>query len=436
MGARRLDSVSARSSALALTVLVALSIAVPAAAVPQVGTFGRAIDAVGGYDGARRCDPRPKPGVLSFRNIVLDAYPGTGAGGISRPCYGGAASSEHNEGRAWDWGVNAGVPSQKRKADELIGWLIKDDRYGNTAAMARRFGIMYIIWNRRIWFPWSGWEVYCKQRSGGCMDPDGGGVRSPHTDHVHFSFTRRGASKQTTFWNRNRSMISAIEPQRDGFGYWLMGRNGSVLANDAYYLGSKEQSYPVKPFISMAALPASNGYWMLNSKGGVSAAGEARRRGDIADKKARAVDIEATPSGTGYWIASRGGRVFAFGNAGSFGGAGEREVEIVAMAATSSGRGYWLLTRGGNVLPFGDATDHGEFEADGSRAVDIAATPTGGGYWVVTDNGRVRAFGDAAHFGDAGDVSSPVAGIAPTPTGRGYRLVTELGSVVNFGDAR
>jgi hypothetical protein len=420
----------------ALIVLLALSIAAPATATPNVGSFGRAIDATGGYDGARRCDPDPKPGVLSFRSIVLRAYPTTGAGGISRPCYGGAASSEHNEGRAWDWTVNAGVPSQKRQADQLIDWLIKEDRYGNEAAMARRFGIMYIIWNRRIWFPWGGWETYCKQRPNGCMDPDGGGVRSPHTDHVHFSFTRRGASKQTTFWNRDRSMISAIEPQRGGMGYWLMGRNGSVLANDAYYLGSKEEQYPKKPFISIAALPGSNGYWMLNSKGGVAAAGEARSRGDIADKKARAVDIEATPTGFGYWIASGGGRVFAFGNAGYFGGAGARDVEVVAMTVTPTGLGYWLLTRGGNVLSFGDATDHGELQTDGPPAVDIAATPEGSGYWIVTDNGRVKAFGDAAHFGDASKLGSPVAGMAPSPTGRGYRLVTELGSVMNFGDAR
>jgi hypothetical protein len=368
--------------------------------------------------------------------MVLRAYPGTGAGSISRPCYGGSASSEHNEGRAWDWGVNAGVSSQKRKADDMIEWLIRDDRYGNEHAMARRTGIMYIIWNRRIWSPWSGWDVYCKQRKNGCVDPDDGGVRSPHTDHVHFSFTWRGARKQTSFWHKDRSMISGIEPQRTGTGYWLIGRNGSVMADGATYYGSKEHRFPDKPFISIAATPESDGYWMMNSKGGVTAVGGANRRGDIADKKARPADIEATPTGAGYWIASGGGRVFSFGNAGDFGDAEGREVEIVALAASASGQGYWLLTEGGNVLAYGDAPGHGDLES--GTAVDIAATPTGNGYWVVTDEGRVRAFGDAGQFGDASGrpLASGVVGIAPTPSGNGYRLVTKLGAVMNFGDAR
>jgi hypothetical protein len=421
--------------ALALAAFATLSTLANAGAAPRVGSYGRAIDGFGGYEGAERCDPDPEPGVLAFRNMVLRAYPGTGAGSISRPCYGGAASSEHNEGRAWDWGVNAGVPSQKKKADSMIQWLIKDDRYGNASAMARRTGIMYIIWNRRIWFPWGGWEVYCKQKPRGCMDPDDGGVRSPHTDHVHFSFSWRGARKQTTFYRRDRSMISAIEPQRSGMGYWLVGRNGSVIPKDATYYGSKEETFPKNPYISIAALPASDGYWMLNSKGGVAAIGDARKRGDIADKKGRAVDIEATPTGVGYWIVAGGGRVFSFGNAQKFGDAGGRDVEIVGMTATTSGRGYWLLTKGGGVLAYGDAPEHGELEA--GVPADIAATPTGNGYWIVTDKGRVRAFGDAEHFGDPDSkLGSPVAGIAPTPTGQGYRLVTELGAVMNFGDAR
>ena len=429
--------VPARAVAVALALTTAIALVGPASATPKVGTYGRGIDAVGGYEGASRCDPDPEPGVVAFQRMVLRAYPGTGAGSISRACS-GAATSEHHEGRAWDWGVNASVRSQKKKADELIEWLIKDDRYGNQHAMARRTGIMYVIWNRRIWFPWGGWEVYCEQKKRGCVDPDDGGIRSPHTDHVHFSFTWRGARKKTTFWNRDRSYISAIEPERTSTGYWLLARNGSVIGKDATYYGSVEHKFPKKPLIGLAALPGSNGYWLLNSKGRVTAIGEAKRRGDISDKKGRAVDIEATPTGSGYWIVARKGRVFAFGSAGHFGDARERDTEIVGMTATVSGRGYWLLSAGGSVLNFGDAANLGELEGDGAIPVDIAATPTGNGYWIATDEGRVRAFGDAQHFGDAsGDhLASPIVGLAPTPSGGGYRLVTKLGGVLDFGDAR
>lgn len=421
-----------RCSALALALVVLLGS--DAVAVPHVGKFGRGIDPFPGYDGASKCDPDAKPGVVAFQQMVLRAYPGTGAGSISRSCYGGSASSEHNEGRAWDWGVNAGVPSQKKKADELIAWLLAKDKWDNKHAMARRAGIMYIIWNRRIWFPWSGWDVYCEQRKRGCVDPDDGGTRSPHTDHVHFSFTWQGARKQTTLYQRDRSYITVIEPQRSGNGFWMLARNGSVIAKNATYYGSREQNFPKKAYVSMAALPAANGYWMLNANGKVAAEGDARNRGDVSKNKGRPADIEATPTGIGYWIVMAGGRVFAFGNARNFEDARDRDVKIIAMTATPSGRGYWLLTDTGNVLAFGDAPKLGRL--DSGVPVDIAATSTGGGYWVLTETGNVRAFGDAESFGDAADeLRSPAAGIAPTPTGRGYRIVTKVGSVLEFGDA-
>ena len=431
----RSGRIASRLGAVALTLCVVLS-GTSALAVPKVGQFGRGIDPISGYEGATKCDPDPEPGVVAFQQMVMRAYPSTGAGSISRACSGGTATSEHNEGRAWDWGVNAGVPSQKEIANELIDWLIKDDRYGNEHAMARRAGVMYLIWNRRIWFPWSGWEVYCEQKKRGCVDPDDGGVRHPHTDHVHFSFSREGAKKKTTLYNRNRSYISAIEAEKTSTGYWLIGRNGSVFGKSAEYYGSKEDRYTKTAYISIAATPASDGYWMLNQNGNVVAMGDARARGDIADNPARAVDIESTPTGNGYWIAAKNGRVFSFGNAGEFGNALDRDVEIIGMAATTSGRGYWLLASNGKVFAFGDAPELGELDAD-SGAADIVATPTGGGYWVVTEEGRVRAFGDAQHHGDAADesLSSAIVGIAPTPTGQGYRLVSEMGTVLDFGDA-
>jgi len=426
---------NALARACALGVTAVFVAATPAVAVPNVGKYGRAIDPIAGYDGASKCDPDPEPGVVAFQQMVMRAYPDTGAGSISRACS-GSVTSEHHEGRAWDWGVNAGVPWQKKQADELIEWLIKEDRYGNPRANARRTGIMYLIWDRRIWFPWSGWEVYCEQRKRGCVDPDDGGLRSPHTDHVHFSFTWAGARKKTTMWNRSRSYISAIEPERTGAGYWLLGRNGAVFAEDAGYYGGMAERFPKKAYVAVAAVPGGNGYWMLNSAGAVKAMGAAQHRGDVSDRNTRAVDIEAAPTGSGYWIVTKKGRVFAFGSAGHFGDPRERDAEVIAMTVTPSGRGYWLLTTGGRVFSYGDAANLADFEGD-ATAVDIAASPGGGGYWIVTEEGRVKAVGDAAHFGDLSDraLGSPVGGIAPTPTGNGYWLVTKLGSVFRFGDA-
>jgi hypothetical protein len=70
-----------------------------------------------------------------------------------------------------------------------LNWLLATDQYNNKHAMARRLGIMYIIWNRQIWASSrasEGWRPYTRD--------------NPHTDHIHFSFSWAGARRQTTWW--------------------------------------------------------------------------------------------------------------------------------------------------------------------------------------------------------------------------------------------
>jgi MYXO-CTERM domain-containing protein len=151
---------------------------------PPTPSFGPGIDAYAGYDGQDSCDPTAKPGAIAFRDFVLKTYPCTTSGGITRDCSVGG-TSEHKEGRAWDWMLDYPHPA----ADAFLGWLLKPDEHGNPHAMARRMGIMYMIWNNQIWKayqPDKGWQPY----SGS----------SPHTDHVHFSFSWDGALQKTSFW--------------------------------------------------------------------------------------------------------------------------------------------------------------------------------------------------------------------------------------------
>lgn len=150
-------------------------------------TFGKAIDGYTSYQPQSTCQSVVQPGVAAFRDLVLRTYAGTRNLGVLRGCNVGGRS-EHKEGRAWDWGVRVTVPAEKAHADELIGWLLATDKYGNKNALARRLGIMYIIWNHRIWGAYSpgAWRTYT------------GPV--PHTDHVHFSFSWAGARRQTSFW--------------------------------------------------------------------------------------------------------------------------------------------------------------------------------------------------------------------------------------------
>lgn len=147
--------------------------------------FAQPIDDYAAYDGQDTCLSTEQPGVVAFRELVMATYPCTSAGGILRDCAAGG-TSEHKEGRAWDWMVDVG----DRAPEDLLAWLLAPDASGNTHAMARRLGLMYIVWNRQIWRAYraeEGWLPY----SGS----------SPHTDHVHFSFSWAGARKETSFWS-------------------------------------------------------------------------------------------------------------------------------------------------------------------------------------------------------------------------------------------
>ena len=422
-----------RVSAILVLAILAASVPATAGAKPSSPSLGPAIDPSPGYEGQRKCSATDKPGLVAFRKLVLKAYPATGYGSISRGCSIGG-NSEHKEGRAWDWGVNAGNASQKRAAENLFEWLFAKDTYGNSYAMARRLGVMYIIFNRRMWFPGSGWRVYCKQKPRGCVSPSDGGLRHPHTDHVHFSFTWDGARKHTTFWNPSRSRVAGIAGHPASAGSWSVGGNGAVFTDGLSYYGSMGHVWLKRPIVDMTATPSGNGYWLLRSDGRVLAYGDAVKRGSITGNNKRVVGMSATPNGGGYWMVTRSGRVLSFGNAVGYGGASPSGATIAEIVATPSGHGYWLFASDGRVFPLGDAGDFGN--AKGGRIVG-GDNHGSDGYWLVTEGGRVRSFGSATSFGDpaGGNLGSRVVGLAATPTGEGYVVVTSKGRIYRFGDA-
>jgi hypothetical protein len=162
--------------------------AAPAMAAPPTPDFGPAIDAYATYDPQRTCDPTAKPGVLDVRNLLNHTY-GTHPSGITRSC--GSGTSEHYEGRALDYSLNVNTAADRAVANDILAWLLATDQYGNKQAIARRLGIMYIIWNRQIWGAYRPqWRPYsCDGTPSSC-----------HTNHIHFSFSWAGARRQTTWW--------------------------------------------------------------------------------------------------------------------------------------------------------------------------------------------------------------------------------------------
>ena len=167
-----------------------------AQAAPATPSFGAQIDPYSPYDGQSTCEASAKAGPIGVRDLLNATY-GTHTAGISRNCDGSV--SEHHEGRALDYHFNYFDAADRAKADDFLNWVLASDQHGNTHAMARRLGVMYIIWDNKIWEayrPNAGWQPY----SGA----------SPHRDHVHISFSWSGAHKQTSWWTQAAPQVGRI----------------------------------------------------------------------------------------------------------------------------------------------------------------------------------------------------------------------------------
>jgi hypothetical protein len=153
---------------------------------PNNPRFARAIEPYASYEGNEVCDPVNRPGAEKIARLIRQTYGNDESIGIARnACY---TVSEHNDGRAIDWMVDSTTKAGRAKANSFLDWLLATDKYGHKDAMARRLGVMYIIYHRHIWRAYDGghWGDY----SG----------TNPHTDHIHISLGYDGSTGRTSFW--------------------------------------------------------------------------------------------------------------------------------------------------------------------------------------------------------------------------------------------
>ncbi len=181
--------------------LLVVAVIVPAAAraakPTPPRTYSAAIETLAPYQPQHRCAQYRRTGTTALGNLLKTTYPRTTWYSL-RPCTGG--TSEHYDGRAIDWMVSTDVWWQKYNADQFLSWLLATDQHGNQFAMARRLGIMYVIYNNRMWGAWSGrWEEYngCQAASMQADVYD----NSCHRTHAHMSLAWKGAYGETSFWD-------------------------------------------------------------------------------------------------------------------------------------------------------------------------------------------------------------------------------------------
>jgi hypothetical protein len=192
---------SRRSALLPLLAVLVLAVVASvqlASGAARAQVTESAIEDYASYDPQSRCRPKAKPGAQVLGRWIVRRQ-GGGFGGISRPC-GAGGTSEHKEGRAFDWTLDATKKKDRQKAAAFLALVRASDKAGNTDARARRMGIMYVIWNDRMYSAWDGFEGEPYLASS-CPSKKKCSASARHRDHLHISLSRVGGRGGTSWYD-------------------------------------------------------------------------------------------------------------------------------------------------------------------------------------------------------------------------------------------
>jgi peptidoglycan hydrolase-like protein with peptidoglycan-binding domain len=196
----------ALSGAVAVSSVLAalLFVAGPAAAVAPRTPAGLpgSIEPLAPYVEQVSCDPTVRPGTAKLARLLASTYRSYGATAWNSTysCGTDGTRSEHYDGRAIDWMVSIRNSRQHAAAKAALAWLLATDAAGNRFAMARRLGVMYLIYDNRMWGSWDGrWHDYngCSRLKSHSYD------NACHRTHIHISLSWNGAMGRTSFWTKH-----------------------------------------------------------------------------------------------------------------------------------------------------------------------------------------------------------------------------------------
>ncbi|MEZ5128815.1 MAG: hypothetical protein R2703_10035 [Micropruina glycogenica] len=156
------------------------------------------IDGHLGYIAQKTCTPSAKPGTTALLKALIKTWGGS-SWGISRFCSSGG-TSEHKEGRALDWHMDSRKAKDRAKVADMVKWMT-----ANNGEVAYRLGVMYIIWNQRIW------SIYYQELGWRKMAGRGSWTAN-HKDHVHISLSWDGAMAQTSWWTGQVLTVPQLGP--------------------------------------------------------------------------------------------------------------------------------------------------------------------------------------------------------------------------------
>ncbi len=163
------------------------------------------IEPYAGYQPQTTCRQTPKPGVLMLADWLVAR--GGGYGTISRACS-SSSTSEHQESRAFDWILDARDPVDQALATALLDEVFAPDDTGQPHALARRMGIMYIIWDDTMYASYDDFEAK-RYLSSSCRTRRSCSPTLRHRDHLHISLTRKGARGKTSWYAAQAAPVPA-----------------------------------------------------------------------------------------------------------------------------------------------------------------------------------------------------------------------------------
>lgn len=212
---------SLASLVIAALAVVGLTVAAPSALATAPRTpsgLPSSIEPMADYVEQTTCEPHARPGTLKLAYLLAATYGAVGSSWNSTyACGTDGTRSEHYDGRAIDWMVSVRNTLQNAAARATLTWLLSTDRAGNRFAMARRLGIMYIIFDNKMWGAWDGrWEDYngCAKLLSRAND------NACHRTHMHISLGWNGAMGRTSFWTKRVAAYTDFGPCRPADLNW------------------------------------------------------------------------------------------------------------------------------------------------------------------------------------------------------------------------
>ena len=168
---------------------------------PTPAGLPKAIEPLATYVEQTACQPTVRPGTAKLAQLLASTYRAYSATAWSSTyaCGTDGNRSEHYDGRAIDWMVDIHNSRQYTAARSAISWLLATDAAGHHFAMARRLGVMYLIYDNRMWGAWDGrWESYnnCSHLPARSYD------NACHRTHMHISLSWSGALGRTSYWTK------------------------------------------------------------------------------------------------------------------------------------------------------------------------------------------------------------------------------------------